>query len=553
MIFAQLVLAAALFQAAPAQDGLSQYGLTQAGPQTLIIDQGRADRIQTPALPSQPQAEPEKTAVHDHVLTRVDATGADRPIKGIRFDGARVPAAVAHAAEAFINQPANRHTLEQLANAMSGAYAKTDVALYTVAFPDQDLSGGTVRVQVAQGFIEDIIYPDGASPLMRAFADRLRALHPLSRSAMERQLSLMRDVTGATVTAKLLRGRQVGGVILSLAIKRKRIDGSVSYDNSPSQLLGNGAFEGQLIGNSLIRDGDQTQITAEVARDFHSFFYTGLSHSTPLGADGLRLNLSGAYLQTRPESIDLKGDAKTLGASLSYPLIRSYHRNLTLSGGLDGIDNDSALYGAVLSSDHIRTARVAAGYSNLTDKTVFSLGATVSKGVALLGSRGTPGDSDPTFIKANATFGYNRAVGKHVVFRLKAQGQYSQDLLPATERFAFGGTDYGRAFDSAGITSDRGAAASLEVALRPKLPKRLTGSEVYGYVDYGRLRILDRIGVPGGRYDLGSAGGGVRIAFTERATLGLEGAKAIKDPFNGELGDWRFNVSWKLSLHHNPA
>ncbi|WP_206240023.1 ShlB/FhaC/HecB family hemolysin secretion/activation protein [Novosphingobium terrae] len=511
----------------------------------LIIDSGRADRVQTPNLPPRMPEKPVEQRAK--VLSRVDATGSDQPIKGIRFLGDLVPAPVAHAAERFVGQPARRDTLERLAAAMSDAYATSDVALYTVAIPDQNLSGGRVIVRVAQGFIEGITYPDGSTPLIRAYAQHLLGMKPLRRSALERELSLMRDIAGATVSADLLRGRQPGGVILSLKVKRKHLDGSLAYDNSRSQLLGQGQFNATLAGNSLLRDGDETKLNVMVARNFRSFIYTALTHATPLGHDGLKLTLSGAWLQTNVPEYNLRGHAVVGGASLSYPVIRGYRKNLTVSAGLDVLNSDSALFGTVASSDHIRTLRVAAGYSWAGKKTVWSLGSTVSQGLAILNDRGLVGQSDPRFTKVNASASYDRAFGKHVVLRLKAQGQYSHNQLPATERIAFGGSDYGRAFDTAAITADSGGTGSLELALRPKLGKRLNGTEIYGFVDHARLRINDRVGVPASSWDLGSAGGGIRLAWNDWAVIGVEGAKAVTDPFHGALGDWRVNVSWKIS------
>lgn len=532
MILATIMLAAA------APGGVSQ---------PLIIDQGRADRAPVPELPRQ-EPKPEVRRENTAALTKVEVTGNDRPILGIRFDGAKVPAPVAQAAERFIQQPANRKTLEDLAAAMSDAYGKSDVALYTIGIPDQDLSSGTVVVRVTEGFIEDIVYPKGSSPLMRAYAERLRGLRPLTRPMLERQLSLMSDVAGATVVPQLLRGTQVGGVILSLTITRKKIKASAGYDNSRSPLLGRGRFNAELTLNSLIRDGDQTTITGQIARDFESFAYIAVAHSTPLGSSGLKLNLNGAYLKTDAQAFNLEGNAVAAGISLSYPVIRSYKKNLMVSGGIDMVNSDSALYGLVLSDDRIRTARLAAGYSSAGTKSVLSLGATLSKGLGILGARGAPGQSDPLFTKINATAGYDRAFGKRVVTRLRGMGQYSADTLPATERIAIGGGDYGRVFDTAALTGDSGMAGSFELAVRPLKSKRLGGTEIYGFVDYAKVWINDRIGFPANDYSLGSAGGGIRLAYSDFARINVEAAKAIKDPFGGAYGDWRVNVSWKLSL-----
>ncbi|WP_343616979.1 ShlB/FhaC/HecB family hemolysin secretion/activation protein [Novosphingobium sp.] len=298
--------------------------------------------------------------------------------------GAISPTPVAHAAERFVDQPARRDTLERLAVAMSDAYGTSDVVLYTVAIQGQNLSGGRVIVRVAQGFIKGITYPDGSTPVIRTYAQHLLGMKPLRRSALERELSLMRDIAGANVTVDLPRGRQPGGVILSLKMKRKPIDGSLAYDNSRSQLLGQGQFNATISGDSLLRDGDETKLNVMVARNFRSFISTALSRATPLGHNGLKLTLSGAWLKTDVPAYNLRGHAVVGGASLSYPVIRSYRKNLTVSVGLDVLNSDSALFGTVASSDHIRTMRVAAGYSWAGKKTVWSLGSTVSQGLAIL-------------------------------------------------------------------------------------------------------------------------------------------------------------------------
>lgn len=522
-------------------------GAAGAVPQPLIIDQGRSDRAPVPELPRQ-ERNPVIRSDLSIGLTQVQVTGNDRPIVGIRFDGTKVPAPVAQAAERFINRPAKRETLEDLAAAMSDAYSKTDVALYTISVPDQDLSGGTVVVLITEGFIEDIVYPAGVSPLMRAYAERLRTTQPLTRSALERQLSLMSDISGATVSPQLLRGSKPGGVILSLTIARKRFKASVAYDNSRSPLLGRGKFDGEATGNSLLRDGDQTTVTVQLARNFERFVYVALAHSTPLGADGLKMNLTGAYLRTDAQEFNLRGNAVAAGLSVSYPVIRGYRRNLTVSGGVDMVNSNSALYGTVLSSDRVRTARLAAGYSYAGARSVLSLGGTVSKGLAIFGARGVVGQSEPQFTKGNVTAGYDRALGRRAAFRLRGAAQYSGDALPATERMAVGGADYGRAFDTAVLTSDSGVSGSFELALRPLKSKRMGGTEFYGFVDYSRLFINERLGLSESDWSLASAGGGVRFAYSDVASVNVEYATAIKDPFNGLLGDSRINFSWKLNL-----
>lgn len=514
-------------------------------PSPLILDQGRPDRVQplAPPLPASEEAAPKGEG-----LAQVDAAGSGAPIVGIAFEGVEVPAPVAEAARAFIGRPATRPALDALARAMSAAYAKSDVALYTVAIPAQDLSHGTVRVQVAEGFIEGIVYPTQASPLLRAYAARLMAKKPLTRRTLERYLSLMRDVAGAKIDPQLLRGTRKGGVILSLASTREHSDFSAGFDNQGTRDLGLGQFRAEAHGYSLLRDGDRTDLTLSSATDFRRFRYASLAHGTPIGTDGLTASVSAGYLETRPRSSPLTGTAEIAGLSLVYPVIRGYRKNLSLSLSLDGLNSDAAFVGSLVSSDRTRALRVAAGYSDVGAKSVLSGGITLSRGLDMLGARSLAGISDTVFTKANARATWDRQVGKRLVLRLRATGQYSQDRLAASERFAVGGAEFGRAFDSALLSGDRGFAGLAEMALRPSLPKAIAGSELYGFVDGARLRVVQRLMQPGMSFDLASAGAGVRLAYRDKGSFEIEAARAIDNPYPGFRGDWRINVGWRLSL-----
>src|SRR3546814_16660528 len=83
----------------------------------------------------------------------------------------------------------------------------------------------------AGGFGEESVCPRGASALIRAYAGRMRAEKPLSRRALERYLSLIRDIPGAKVEVALERGTKPGGVRLAITPTRKRFDASFGVDN----------------------------------------------------------------------------------------------------------------------------------------------------------------------------------------------------------------------------------------------------------------------------------------------------------------------------------
>ncbi|ANI79538.1 ShlB/FhaC/HecB family hemolysin secretion/activation protein [Sphingobium sp. EP60837] len=496
---------------------------------------------------SKEAAEPQATPPTGN-LVAVQAGDPATIIRGIDFIGVQAPEPVAAAARTYLGKPASAENLKTLAEAISAAYAKSGIALYTVAIPQQDLSAGRVKLLLAEGFVEDIVYPKGASPLIRTYAERLRAEKPLTRRALERYLSLMRDIPGAKVEVGLLRGATAGGVRLSVTPQRKYSDFSFGIDNRTQAGLGTGQLRasGQLY--SLLRDGDRTDITLLAATDLKRYRYAGISHQTPIGSDGLTLGLTASHLDTRLKNFPITGEAWTLGASLSYPIIRGYKRNLTVSAGLDGLNSDAALLGSVVSSDHIRAARAAAGYSMIGKKSLFSASLGVSRGLDILGARGTPGFTATVFTKFTGRMGYDRMLGKRFVGRLRMAGQYSADRLSGNERFAIGGLEFGRAFDTAVLSGDRGAAGSLELAWRPDIAAKLKDSEVYGFVDGAKIHVLERATLASASYDLASAGGGLRIAYNPYASLSLEGAKVIDRAYLGGDRGWRFNIGWHLKF-----
>lgn len=500
---------------------------------------GRPDLNTEPTPPPRPSPD---------AIVRVDADTVDVPIRGISFVGVDAPERVANAAAAFVGKPASRETLSALAKVISDAYAKSGIALYTVAIPQQDLSSGDVKILLAEGFVEDVAYPQGASPLVRAYAERLKKERPLSRRSLERYLSLMRDIPGAKMDVALVRGTAPGGVRLSVTPQRKHSDFSFGIDNRSQRGLGTGQMKASAQGYSLLRDGDRTDLVLLSAIDLKRYRYAGLSHQTPIGSDGLTLALSTSVLRTRLKGLPITGDAETAGISISYPVIRGYKQNLTASVGFDALNSDAAYLGSVLSSDHIRALRTALGYSLVGEKSVLTASLSGARGLNIWGARGPLGFTDVVFTKVSGRAGYDRMIGKKLVGRLRVMGQYSGDRLSGNERLAIGGFEFGRAFDTAVISGDKGMAGSLELALRPALPEKMKGSEIYGFIDGARVTVNARGPYAQATYDLASAGGGVRLSYTRRASLSLEGARVIDTPYPAAGSGWRFNISWQLNL-----
>lgn len=135
-----------------------------------------------------------------------------------------------------------------------------------------------------------------------------------------------------------------------------------------------------------------------------------------------------------------------------------------------------------------------------------------------------------------------------MVLRFAATRRWTRDRLPAAQRFNVGGATFGRAFDDGLVAGDRGAAGFAEIAARPLRKGRFAPSEIYCFVDYADVTLLARPTNPRIGYQLGSWGGGIRLAYANHATIGVELADAWKQPVPGFDQGWRVALNWKLSI-----
>lgn len=476
----------------------------------------------------------------------------DVTIREIRFTGAGVPPVVGKAAQRFVGKRASADNLAKLAAAMTRAYSRSSVALFTLVIPEQDLSDGIVEVASAEGYIATVTLSGetegGPTPLIARMANGLPGQSPLPRTRFERTLGNIGDIPGATVKPGLTLTGQPGAVALDLAIDAKKPTLGLGFSTRTSPYVKDGIIEANAKGYSLLRSGDETRLSSAAAVNFKSLLYIAGAHSTPIGAGGTRVELSAAALRTRPASLAINGDAWSVGLGVSHPLIRSTRRNLIVAARLDHLDSKNALFGSTLAAEKTWTAGTSLAFRLTEDRTAFGARLGLSKGLDIWGADVAPGVGEIGFLYADAGIEANQAIGKAMVLRVAAAGRWTRDRLPAAQRFNVGGATFGRAFDEGLVAGDRGGAGFAELALRPLRQGRFATSEVYGFADYAEVTLFGRPGFARTGYRLGSWGGGVRLAYANHASIGLEVADAWRQPIPGFDQGWRVALSWKLSI-----
>lgn len=476
----------------------------------------------------------------------------DVTIREIRFVGAGVPPKVARAAQKFVGTRASADNLSKLAAAMTRAYNRSSVALFTLVIPEQDLSDGVVTVASAEGHVSAVTLSgekdSGPAALVARMAAALPGDRPLPRARFERVLGNISDLPGVTVTPSLALGGQPGAVALDLAVDAKRATLGLGFTTRTSPFVNDGIVEANARGSSLLRSGDETRLTGAAALNMKSLLYMSASHATPIGADGMRADLSAAALRTRPRGLAIDGEAWSAGAGVTYTLIRATRRNLTLAARVDYLDSRNALFGSTIAAEKIWTASSSLAFRLTEDRTVLGARLSVAQGLDFAGARIDARVGEAGFLYADAGIEANQAIGKVAVVRLAAIGRWTGDRLPAARRFSVGGASFGRAFDDGLVNGDYGFATSGEVALLPLRSGKLDKSEIYGFVDYADVTLRARPTNPRTGFRLGSWGGGIRLSYAENATIGVELADAWRQPVPGFDQKWRVALNWRLSI-----
>jgi hemolysin activation/secretion protein len=532
LLAAGLIATGPAFAQGPAQTPTSGIGTTGLP----TVDRDRSDRVAPPlaAPPSSAIQTPPSSVVAAPAIT----TAATVQLTRVRFAGASLAPAKLDASVAdYIGQPLSTTNLQAIAAAVGRAYANSDIAFYSVSIPAQTPVGGILIVHIVEGTVKQYTLA-GASlstptRLIEAHVGRIMRETPLHKSVLERSMSLMRDIPGQTITAQVRQLDGQGALALDLTVKRLQVQIDVTIDNNGVNNAVNGVqVQTAVTVNGVLREGDSTRVSGYLPLHQKHYQFYSISHSTPIGTNGLTFSANAAQVRTKSLDQNLEGKATLAGVAFSYPLIRSYKTNLSLSLSLDGVDSSNYFLDTRFGDYHSRAVRVGASFSKTDEKSGYAVSAVVSRGLDILDAKAFTGFSETQFTKVNVQTVAVRTIKKSITLKTTLNGQYSRDLLPVTERIALGGPGAGRPFRVGTVTAERAVTGSAEIAY--KLPAKspvLKGTTVYTFADGAIGRSLARpfYGITARNYSLASIGAGARLVLG-KWQASIEAALPVKRP-----------------------
>ena len=451
--------------------------------------------------------------------------------------------AVEAAVYPFLGPNRDVATAQQAAAALEKTYKSAGYETVYVYVPPQEVSNGTVRLQVTEGHLQ-WVHMHGA----RYFSERqiragLPALTPGQTpllTALQTQLSKLNSQTADRfVTPVLNAGSKPGTVDVDLDVKdRLPLHGSLSYDNrhtadtTPNRLTAMVSYTNlwqRLDSISLLYQtapANRQNATVEMANyQGHIPGATGLaalsythtsSNVLALGTLGVlgKGDIYGLHWQqplpvtnTFSQSFDAGADYKSVRTEVFPDAPSSTGSSSASSAPVTApvrYINWSSVYSAAWRQP-TRTITTSLGVD-------FGIDGIVNRTDTFDNARY---DASPDYLYLRFAGGVLQALPGRFAVLGRVSGQWADSPLVNNEQFSLGGEDTVRGYLEAETLGDTGAAGTLELHspdfgrfTRPVLSQLY----LFGFVDAGVATLLDAL--PGQAYhvDLWSTGVGLQLA-----------------------------------------
>src|SRR5262245_30281225 len=474
-------------------------------------------------------------------------------IRHVEITGSTVygPDAFAPLYADLIGHEVTLQAVYDLAQRITAKYGQDGYILSRAIVPPQNLArgGATIRLQVVEGYIDRVVWPDKIAGYRNFFSDyeaKIVADRPANIRTLERYLLLLGDLPGLKASTKLEPSKtNLAASTLVVEVTEKRVDLFGRWDNRGSEARGPLEFLGSATVNNIFGAHEAFTATWAGTAQLEELEYVAAAFRQVLNSEGLTGFANASYSWGRPGTPELhllnyKTRATYAESGFYFPVIRSRERNLTVTGlgflsDAQGIIFDDP--GSPPSTfDRLRGYRLKLD-GDLADplRGINQFNVTFSQGIEGLGS--TDNDN-PLASRANGRVDFAKIEGTYS--RLQplfagfsafgaVYGQLAFTPLLSPEQCGYGGRFFGRAFDPSQFVADSCVLALGE--LRYDLPVAgnfLSMMQLYGFIDYGNLgNIKPDLGTPG-NIQAASIGGGVRFGWPSSIMVDLSVAHAIE-------------------------
>jgi hemolysin activation/secretion protein len=539
---------------------------------SLIMNPSRADAQSPPRLPSQaqpgrtlnpapfdlappldlelsipaPQRSPVRREVDD-----IEFQISDVAIVGnTAFDRSTLDDLIAP----ILGHPITIRDLTAVADAIEARYRDAGYVLTRCFVPAQRISGSTLRLQVVEGFIKEIVIEGAGKASAERIRDggsRLTAERPMRLATLESFLLAANQLPGVTATGTIRPGAELGASNLIVNVSETPVDGLLFLSSRGSRYSGHWSLTGEVSANDAFGGGERLTLDASTSLDFSRSRSASLKFDQPILTSGFNFGFEASYSDGEPGYTLAELNAHTVaargGPHLSYDWLRTRRETLVIDLALLAAAVESDEQGEEISHDDYRLIELKANYSTVGWGGVTGFGFTLDQGLPVLGAsrpnaspfetRASRFQAPPDFTKFYVELHRSQPIYDRLSAALYLSGQYALNTLYASEEYTVGGAQIGRGYDPADIAGDHGIGGAMELRWTDTIDFLLLQNyEFYAFYDSGKVW-QRRSDLFGHSSSISSAGGGVRLTLSNRAAVTLEVARPLtREPADGGGG-----------------
>ncbi len=459
----------------------------------------------------------------------------------------------------YLNKDISFQDLQNIANDITARYRKDGYMLSRAIVPAQEIKAGEVDIQVIEGYISEIYIEGDVSSKIRAdinkCGEKIKQMRPLQINKLERYVLMLNDVPGLTAKTVLSpASNNLGAAELTFVIEQKRAEANFSYDNRGTLYMGPDEAIGMVSVRDFIVGADNLSLQTVDTPTHSELRCIQVLYGFPLGINGWRVNFEGNFTETNPgysiKELDIVGRSKTWNIEIEYPLLRSRTKNVWVYGEFEWLDTYTHFKESTVFKDQIRSLKFGASYDFIDEyKGGNLIGFEISKGLVHSPFNQVPPLSRPKgrsdYLKTAANVSRYQSLGDRFVLLLAGSGQWSfnQQMLSAKE-FAFGGQQFGRAYDPSEIAGDSGIVGKIELRANtyPNL-RFLQQIQCYTFYDIG---VMWSVGVDEVKNSGSCLGGGLRTTFDNHFYGNIELTKPLTTPVDTQVSSGVNGKGWRL-------
>jgi hemolysin activation/secretion protein len=440
-------------------------------------------------LPQKPPAEPPKPSLETPPTTEPPdtTTGQDTriPIKKIEVVGSTV---LQDKIQKLIEplEKKGEVTFEQLLQLRSNItqlYLDNGYVTSGAFLPNnQDISSGTIKIQVVEGELENIEL-SGLNRLQRGYVrSRLRRAtsRPLNQKRLEEALQLLQlDPLISRVNAELTAGSTPGRNILQVQIQEAQaFHAGVSIDNTQSPSIGSLQGSVFIAHDNVLGFGDR--FNAEYGRTQGLNLYD-INYTIPInslnGTIGFRYsNTDSRIIEDRFEDLDIKSKTQTYSLSIRQPVYRTPTSEFALGLALDLRRNQTFILddlpysfseGPENGESKVTVIRFSQDWVNRNANRVLAARSQFSLGINAFDATNNDTGTDGQFFAWLGQFQWVQRLSPRALLLARLNAQLTGDSLLSLEKLSIGGLETVRGYRQNQLVADNGVTGSLEVRFPP--------------------------------------------------------------------------------------